>query len=44
MLRRELIAATLLAIGVIPLPTQMVLAAVLAIICGANVAAGIAAT
>ncbi|MCV2370177.1 DUF2062 domain-containing protein [Roseateles oligotrophus] len=33
-----------LAVGVIPLPTQMVLAAVLAIACRANVAAAIAAT
>ncbi len=33
-----------LAIGVIPLPTQMFLAALLAIICRANVAAAIAAT
>ncbi|WP_263559552.1 DUF2062 domain-containing protein [Paucibacter sp. B2R-40] len=33
-----------LAAGVIPLPTQMVLAALLAIVCRANVAAAIAAT
>lgn len=33
-----------LAAGVIPLPTQMLLAAVLAIVCRANVAAAIAAT
>ncbi|WP_343642648.1 DUF2062 domain-containing protein [Roseateles sp.] len=43
--RRVALGAALgLAVGVIPLPTQMLLAAVVAIVCRANVAAAIAAT